>query len=31
MLRGVAVEELAAAALESTERRFGKVFSRPKP
>jgi len=30
MLRGVAVEELAAAALENTERRFGKAFSRAK-
>lgn len=30
MLRGVAVEELAAAALQSTERLFGKIFARPK-
>jgi TatD DNase family protein len=30
MLRGVAVEDLAAAALENTERLFGKAFSRPK-
>jgi TatD DNase family protein len=28
MLRGVAVEELAAAALANTERRFGRAFSR---
>jgi TatD DNase family protein len=28
MLRGVAVEDLAAAALANTERRFGKAFSR---
>jgi TatD DNase family protein len=30
MLRGVAVEDLAAAALENTERLFGKGFSRPR-
>jgi TatD DNase family protein len=30
MLRGVAVEDLARAALENTERRFGKAFLRPR-